>query len=109
MLTFPEIVTLPDVLVNAPPDIVRAAADSVNVAFAKVPPEMVNVAPTAMLDAAVAVPAVTVRLLKNWVMLMDPLAAKETVELPAVKVALAAVAVQLPFTVIVEDPATTVP
>lgn len=109
MTTLPEIATFPDVLVSAPPESVRAPADKAKAAFANVPPETVSIAPTLRLDAAVAVPAVTERLLKDWVMLMEPLAPKETVEEPAVKVALAAVTVQLPFTVIEEAPATIVP
>ncbi len=109
MLTLPDIVTFPDTLVSAPPDTESVAAESVNDPLARMPPDRVRVAPTVRLDAAITVPVVTVRLLKDWVMLMDALATKETVDVWAVKVAFAAVTVQLPFTVIVEDPAVIAP
>ncbi len=109
MLTFPEMVTFPDALVSAPPGMERDVAESVNVPFARMPPEMVRAAPTERLDAAVTVPVVTARLLKGWVMLTDALAPKETVDVWALKVAFAAVTVQLPFTMIAEDPAVIVP
>ena len=109
MFTLPEIVTVPDALVRAPPDSVSVAAVRVLVAFANEPPATVRVPPTEMFEAAVTVPVVIVRLLNDWVMLMEALAPNDTVELPAVKVALAAVTVQLPFAVIVEPLALIVP
>lgn len=60
--TFPEIVTLPEVEVRAPPDRRRLPAVRVEVDFAKVPPERVSAFPAVMLVPAVTVPELTVRL-----------------------------------------------
>jgi hypothetical protein len=62
MFTLPEVVTLPEVEVRAPPLRVRATVERVVVPFANVPPDTVRVAPTVMFEPIVAVPAVTVRL-----------------------------------------------
>lgn len=105
----PVTVPLPEVEVRVPPERASVAAERVNVDFARVPPETVSVALTVVLAARVAVPALTVRLLKGWVMFTIAAAVKTTVLVPAVKVALAAVTVQFPPTVIVEPFAVRVP
>ena len=61
MFTAPLIVTVPDVLVKSPPDIVRLAAVTVNVDLANVPPEIVSAFVTTVLVANVTVPADTAR------------------------------------------------
>jgi len=59
MFTVPLTVTLPDVDVRAPPDIVRLAADSVKVPFAKTPPLRIRAFVTTMLLAGLTVPPLT--------------------------------------------------
>jgi len=59
-LTLPEMVTLPEVEVRAPPERVRLAAERVAVDLANVPPEIVRALDAVRLEPAVIVPAVTV-------------------------------------------------
>ncbi len=86
MLTKPTTVTLPEVEVKSPPDIVRVPVISrVCVPLAKVPLEIIIFPRTSMLEAAVAVPPEIVKLLKsssvdNNVMVAE--ASKSTVPLP---------------------------
>lgn len=60
MFTSPEMVTLPEVEVNPPPDNVRLPADRVDVPFARTPPLEVSALVTTIAFARVTVPAVTV-------------------------------------------------
>ncbi len=61
MFTAPPMVTLPDVEVRAPPDIVRLAADNVKAPFARTPPLRVRAFVTTMLFARLTVPPLTPR------------------------------------------------
>ncbi len=58
---FPLIVTAPEIEVRAPPERTKLVVLSVDVAFAKTPPLIVNVVVTTMLLARVTVPPLTVR------------------------------------------------
>ena len=107
--TLPEMLTFPEVLVRAPPERVSAARTIVKVVFARTPPDTARAAFTVRLEARVAVPAATVRLLNACVMVVVAAAVNTTVLVPAVKVALAAVTVQAPPTLIVDPSATRVP
>jgi hypothetical protein len=107
--TFPETVALPEVDVRVPPESARFAVERVNVDFASVPEETVNVALTVVFAARVDVPAPTVRLLNAWVMVIVAVAVNVTVLVPAAKVAFAAVTVQFPPTLIVDPFAVSVP
>lgn len=109
MFTVPLTPTFPEVLVIEPPERTRPPRVIVLVPLANVPPEAVRVAFAVRAEASVSVPAARFRLLKAWVMVSVPVAVKATRLVPAVNVAFAAVAVQLPPTLIVAPSARSVP